>query len=73
MKIKTMTQKLRQLLFIGLFLNCLATNAQTNSDPIKVIQDHFRQLNSLGKSHNPDLITQNLTPDFVTFDWLGSV
>ncbi len=69
MKTQTITQKLRQLLFIGLFLNCLAINAQTNSDPIKVIQDHLRQLNALGKSHNPDLITQNLTPDFVTIGW----
>jgi hypothetical protein len=66
---KTITQKLTQLIFIGLFLNCLSLIAQTSSDPIKLVQDHLRQLNALGKSQNPDLITQNLAPDFVTIGW----
>src|SRR4051812_35566215 len=58
------------MLFVAAFF---ISNAQTTDETMKVIQDYYKQLNSLRQSQSTDGIMALTTDDFIFIDRLGKV
>jgi len=70
---KTISAKLKQLVFIGLLLSSSFVNAQSNTDPVKLVQEYYKQLNGLPKNQEPDKIIELLTDDFSKLEFTDSL
>lgn len=70
---KSISAKIKQLTIIALFLNSFIVSAQSNSEPQKVVQEYYKQLNGLPKNQEPDKIIELLTEDFSKLEFTDSL